>query len=168
MLPGVLTSDKRQITNSNQEWPTQARLYNKSGKVWAHTITSLHCIKIQSNILCRDKKLGHWLNNPTIRTRVYPFHYSASLDEIFETASNGYTQKFSTKIGPRLYKVNHASAQHTNQLFEDCISVSKTHNNFHVHLSHSKPSVKQRLPQKFDEYISQQPTWIQELIQHYQ
>ena len=112
--------------------------------------------------------MGHWLDNQTIRTRLYPFHYSPSLDEIFETTSKGYLQKFANKIGPELYKVNHASAQYTNQLFEHCIPVSNTHNKFHVHLSYSKPSVKQQLPQIFDEYISQQSTWIQKLIQHYQ
>ena len=41
-------------------------------------------------------------------------------------------------------------------------------NNFHVYLSHTKPSVKRKLPQKFDDYILQQPTWIQELIKDYQ
>ena len=37
----------------------------------------------------------------------------------------------------------------------------------HVNLSHSKPSVKRKLPQTCDDYISQQPTLIQELTQHY-
>ena len=62
-------------------------------------------------------------------------------------------KKFATKIGPRLY-VNHASAQQTNQLFEDCIPVSKIRNKCHVNLSHSKPSVNRKLPQTFDDYIS--------------
>ena len=58
-------------------------------------------------------------------------------------------------------------AQRTNKLCEDCIPVSKIRNHFHVILSHSTPSVKRKLPQTFDDYISEQPTWIQELIQHY-
>ena len=45
MLSGVLTDDKGQITNSKQECTTQARPYNKSGELWARTITSLFCIK---------------------------------------------------------------------------------------------------------------------------
>ena len=85
LLPGVLTGDKGQITNSNQECTTQDRPYNKSRKLWARTTTSLYCIKSQSKILCRNKKLGHWLDNPTIRTKIYPLYYSPSLDEIFET-----------------------------------------------------------------------------------
>ena len=105
------------------------------------------------------QKLGYWLDIPKIRTRLYPFHYYPYLDKIFETTSNGYTHKFATKIGPRLYKVKHVSAQQTNQLFKDCIPVSKGYNNFHVYLSHSKLSVKRKLSQTLDEYISQQPTY---------
>ena len=33
LLPEVLTGDKRQITNNNQECTTQARPYNKSGEL---------------------------------------------------------------------------------------------------------------------------------------
>ena len=108
-------------------------------------------------MLCRDKTLGYWRDKPTTRIRQYSFHYFPSLDEIFETTSDGYKQKFAINVGSRLYKVNHASVQNIDFLANNCIHIYKIKNKFHVHLSHSIPKYQNLIPKRLDEHIFKNP-----------
>ena len=101
-------------------------------------------------------KLYPWtLDIRTQGLRLYPFYFSPSLDEIYETKTNGFNQYFANKIGTRQYNIHIASKETIENIPADCIPALKTGNTFNISISHAIPKYKRPLPIIFLQFILQ-------------
>ena len=163
LLPGVIDGTNENIPTSKLEWPNQNSPDKKTWKLWSQTITSIYCVSKHSTTIRRNCILGHWTSELKERLRLHSFYFSPSLDEIYETKTNGFNQYFADKIGTRAYNINIASKQTIEIIPADCIPAQKTGNTFNISISHAIPKFKRLLPNTFMEFILQQPPWIQDL-----
>ena len=98
LLPGVIDGTNENIPTSKLEWPNQNSPDKKTWKLWSQTITSIYCVSKHSTTIRRNCILGHWTSELKERLRLHSFYFSPSLDEIYETKTNGFNQYFANKM----------------------------------------------------------------------
>ena len=63
LLQGFLHGDNSKISPTILHWPKQGSLDSNTWNVWSKVITHLYCVKSNSSILRKEKKLGQWFTS---------------------------------------------------------------------------------------------------------